>query len=176
MAIDLNALSKSDYTTSSKPILCKGCKAVFNMYSKVSVNDLDDQVWTWEFCDHSNKVSIFPDEIPMNKIIDYELNWTKNKQAKTLNQSDSAIVFCIDTSSSMNSWDIDTLPFIVKSNDEADWSSSSINLIKQAIISQLDLLKKSSKIISLITFSTSGKSWNRLNHFRNLSADVIMTI
>lgn len=56
--------------------------------------------WACEFCSHNNTLKIEKEEIPVKDDVVYML---ENEQIGTNNENDSTIVFCIDTSGSMNS-------------------------------------------------------------------------
>ena len=158
MTVQLDALSENVDTISSKPIFCEGCTAILNKYSKIVKNDFEDQIWKWEFCNLLNKISISPEQIPENEIIDYELESTNDSKINKNEQSNSAIIFCLDISSSMNSVRYTNSSSIISYAGSSQLRDSSLNLMKKAIESQLNLLKESTKIVGIITFSSKSRS------------------
>ena len=79
------------------------------MYSKLSdpteeeikSNDFEDdqeKIWSCEFCNNKNTVNPFYFEIPKKDSVNYIL---KNAKVEEKIDEDQAVVFCIDTSSSM---------------------------------------------------------------------------
>lgn len=53
------------------PIECKSCKGYFNMFSEVTTNEEEKQVWSCEFCSHKNFVEIDPEEKPKTHTVNY---------------------------------------------------------------------------------------------------------
>lgn len=56
-------------------------------------------LWQCEFCEHKNILKIEKEEIPLKDDIVYMM---ESEQMEMKNENDSTIVFCIDTSGSMN--------------------------------------------------------------------------
>ena len=130
MTVQLNALIENFDTISSKPIFCEGCTAIFNKYSKIVKDDLGDQIWNWEFCNLLNKVSISPEQIPDNEIIDYKLENANDLNINKNEQSNSAIIFCLDISGSMNSERSGNSSSIISDEESSQHTNSSLNLMK----------------------------------------------
>jgi hypothetical protein len=77
---------------------------VLNSFSQLQTvtEDPVQQIWTCEFCGHSNEVSLEPEEIPTTETIDYILMSASQmvEQEQSMDK-DITVVFCIDVSGSM---------------------------------------------------------------------------
>ena len=96
------------------PYSCKKCKAILNKYSKImSPKDYAESekvslkleikpqqsLWECEFCGYPNIISIEKEEIPTADDVSYML---ESEHEKAVSENDSTMIFCIDTSGSMN--------------------------------------------------------------------------
>jgi len=53
-------------------VFCTSCDAIFNLHSKIEENKQEgQQIWTCEFCNNKNKVSLEPEEIPKTEAVNY---------------------------------------------------------------------------------------------------------
>ena len=132
MSINLRVLKEDAQLASGDPIFCEGCRAAFNMYSKVSEDYSDviqehkeeedengdaemktgDQIWKCEFCNYKNKVVVDKEEIPDKDAINYVIEGGEEvKIDEEVKHDGSSLIFCIDISGSMNTkckvdWDV----------------------------------------------------------------------
>ena len=95
--IDFATLADKAEIATGDPTFCKSCNSAFNMYSQV-----DQDIWTCEFCLTKNEVDIEDEEKPksnaVNYIIEAAAQVIDKKQAAS---QDISVVFCIDQSGSM---------------------------------------------------------------------------
>ena len=129
MCINLRVLKEDTQLASGDPIFCEGCRAAFNMHSKITKENFDviqelneednengetetkptDQIWKCEFCNYKNKVAIDKEEIPDKDSINYVVEGGEEvKIDEEVKQDISSLIFCIDISGSMNTkWRVD---------------------------------------------------------------------
>jgi hypothetical protein len=95
-----NFLKEKVAFATGDPVLCQGCQAVFNKYSKLDGNDL----WICEFCGVKNNIMIEPEEIPTADCIDYfvqSVNQIKSNMKNYNYNDEQSLIFCFDISGSM---------------------------------------------------------------------------
>ena len=110
--VDYNKIVNKDFSLKEKPIRCKKCTAVLNIYSNLNLIENDKYKWECEFCKEINIIKIKKDSIPLNKNMDYILQepiielknpeTIKNEEKKVNLDDDSSLIFCFDISGSMD--------------------------------------------------------------------------
>ncbi|TNV82966.1 hypothetical protein FGO68_gene1626 [Halteria grandinella] len=102
------------------PIHCKGCQAIFNVYSTLVQQADASQLWVCEFCNEKNLVNIEPEERPKSEAVSYMLESAPivvaptggvvaptggagemTTASKPQVAKDISVVFCMDISGSM---------------------------------------------------------------------------
>lgn len=87
------------------PIVCKDCKAIFNIYSKAEEvkNEFEEQqIWKCEFCNCRNQVEIEAEEKPQTNQVNYIVEAAAQVlDKKVFGNKEISVVFCIDMSGSM---------------------------------------------------------------------------
>ena len=141
-----------------------------------------NQVWVCEFCSHKNIVVIDKDEVPDKDAINYVIEGGEggedvkvDEEDKQDNQDGSSLIFCIDTSGSMNAkceinWDAKQIQSMTQKMNKNSQTlgqttsqSNRVNLlsrlecVKAAINSQIEIMKvaSSSKKVGLVTFESN---------------------
>eukprot|EP00038_Savillea_parva_P007332 m.169362 g.169362 ORF g.169362 m.169362 type:complete len:769 (+) comp13092_c0_seq1:110-2416(+) len=97
VSIKLGSLVQDSQVHSGECAQCSTCSAVLSHYSKLT-GPPDARVWTCEFCGTDNPVDLDDEELPTANTIDYIL---KPAPCVTASDSESNVVFCVDTSGSM---------------------------------------------------------------------------
>lgn len=90
--------------TTGDAIKCGSCNAVLNSTSVVTNHGCSAN-WKCEFCGFDNTTEIHEAQIPHDDAVEYMIS-PPPAGDKTVNDSDSLVIFCIDISGSMNA----TLP------------------------------------------------------------------
>ena len=113
MSINLRVLKEDAQLASGDPIFCEGCRAAFNMYSKIVEENPDviqehkdeenengdvemkaiDQIWKCEFCNYKNKVVIDREEIPDKDAINYVIEGGEEVKIEEEKHDGSSIIF-----------------------------------------------------------------------------------
>ena len=106
--VNFASLNEKSEIATGDAVFCSSCKAVMNSFSQLTPVD-QEQLWKCEFCNAENKLTIEPEEKPQVKAINYILESSaqvKDKQTGTNGQAnqDISVIFCLDHSSSMNSY------------------------------------------------------------------------
>ncbi|KYQ91296.1 type A von Willebrand factor domain-containing protein [Tieghemostelium lacteum] len=126
LVTDLGSIAKESTIATGDPIFCKHCQSAFsniNQFEDIKLKDgqtqkniptaggLQGNIWKCEFCLTENEVFLVPQEIPSSNIVDYILEQApmgqttnnNNNDTKTVEKSkdESMVLFCIDTSGSM---------------------------------------------------------------------------
>lgn len=93
-----DSISKSCEKIAGEPVVCSGCSAIFNKWSKVS-----DSIWTCEFCGKKNDVDIDDDEIPTKDTFEYVLEPAPVDNDEDARLKDTSfVIFVVDISGSMS--------------------------------------------------------------------------
>jgi hypothetical protein len=82
------------------PEVCKTCKAIFNIDSKITLKG-DQQVWICEFCNTANEVMLDDEELPKSATMNYLVEAAAQVEDKKMGAQDISVIFCLDTSGSM---------------------------------------------------------------------------
>jgi hypothetical protein len=107
MAIQLSSLAEKSVLASGDLVFCGSCNAIFNKFSKLCEEN-GEQTWTCEFCQYKNEVVLDQNEVPTQESVNYILEnevlveEEKGADKKVKIESDAPIIFCLDTSESMN--------------------------------------------------------------------------
>lgn len=73
--IALSTLKNQAELASGDPVICKNCKAIFNQFSvieeKKTLEGEELQMWTCEFCNTQQEVSLEKEELPKTAEVNY---------------------------------------------------------------------------------------------------------
>lgn len=147
-----NLVDKTNETFAGEPHYCATCSAIVSCHSLIELNQ-----WICEFCGYKNTFQIDSKEVPCSNDITYLIEPSVNYQNSVLD--DSLIVFCIDTSGSMNvTKQIDGfLPLKTKINNGnlSETHISRLECVQFAIEQNLEKLRTDNpnRRVVLITFN-----------------------
>ena len=103
VCVKLSTLQNRGFVATGDAVFCSSCKSALS-YKSVLVpldSDASRQVWTCEFCEVANEVSVEPEEFPQADTMDYMIMSRSEAAAAVSEAKDVAVVFCIDISGSM---------------------------------------------------------------------------
>jgi hypothetical protein len=162
MAIQLSSLAEESALASGDPVFCGSCNAIFNKFSKICEEN-GEQTWTCEFCQYKNEVVLDQNEVPTQESVNYILEnevlveEEKGADKKVKIESDAPIIFCLDTSGSMNA-------AIDNSNraNKASMNARSFRVPKMTRISaicngirkQISEMRETKRKVGLVTFNS----------------------
>lgn len=103
VCVKLSTLQNRGFVATGDAVFCSSCASALS-YKSVLVpleGDVSRQVWTCEFCEVANEVSVDPEEFPQADTMDYMIMSRSEAVAAVSEAKDVAVVFCIDISGSM---------------------------------------------------------------------------
>lgn len=102
IAFNLSVLKDKTEIATGDAVVCGKCKAMFNVHSQLAKDPLtNEQMWTCEFCNNPNKVSIEEEEMPKSDSLTYVIESAQQSMMKKGGGDDITLMFCIDISGSM---------------------------------------------------------------------------
>jgi len=111
-SVEYDKILNKEISLNEKPIRCKKCSAILNVYSNLNLIENNKYKWICEFCKEINDIILKKDSIPLNKNIDYILEepieikpigTPKIEEEKKVNlKDDTSLIFCFDVSGSMD--------------------------------------------------------------------------
>eukprot|EP00829_Urostomides_striatus_P005730 TRINITY_DN16325_c0_g1_i1.p1 TRINITY_DN16325_c0_g1~~TRINITY_DN16325_c0_g1_i1.p1 ORF type:complete len:356 (-),score=157.36 TRINITY_DN16325_c0_g1_i1:11-1036(-) len=102
LSLKMSVLKDKSQIATGDPVVCPKCRAVLSICSKITKDPAtNEQIWTCEFCNSSNKVSIEEEEMPKADELTYVIESAQQAMLKKGGGEDISIIFCIDVSGSM---------------------------------------------------------------------------
>ena len=102
VCVKLSTLQNRGCVATGDAVFCSSCKGALSYKSVlVPVEGDSKQIWTCEFCEVPNEVSVEPEEFPQAETMDYMIMSRSEAVAEHSEAADVAVVFCIDISGSM---------------------------------------------------------------------------
>ena len=116
VGIDFKIIEEDAQLAAGDPVFCSECRAVFSMHSALKEKEVeqrmdseevkredpesddDEKVWTCEYCNQDNMVSLEGPEIPTQEAVNYILEPAKVVESE---QGKQSVIFCLDVSGSM---------------------------------------------------------------------------
>ncbi|KAK3593841.1 hypothetical protein CHS0354_011443 [Potamilus streckersoni] len=101
VSLKLNQLVAPGNMHAGDPTYCTSCGAIMSSISKLK-KDIEEKVWTCEFCNAKNVVDVEDEEVPTSEDLTYMLEPALSTTVSGPSGTDQSLVlFCVDISGSM---------------------------------------------------------------------------